>query len=288
MNRILRVIFLSIISLLLITTALYPLETRYKISSWNLNNFGKKASVSPEYSGRRMAMKSVLDELAPDILAVQEMLSGKGAFVFQDMAGENFSYRCSKFSGTQHQGNCVYWNNKRFRIKDVIYPDLDTQHPPLAVYLEDKITGFDFFIISVHLKFGKSVHDRVDELCRILEFTRDEIIQRDPDVIIAGDFNLPLELINEYIQEDVFTAYIGGFTSRKRDGSGASNYDHFIVSGTITEKNLSEQKPQIASDMVLSVENKFDDVRISDHFPVFFLLEINLPDNNYNNSSGNK
>lgn len=274
MKKTTRKFLLSLLSLLITSSALYSVELKYKITSWNVKNFGKRASVSPEYEDRRTAMKSLLNSLAPDILAVQEILSKKSASVFRDMAGENFSYNCSKFSGTRHQGNCVYWNNKRFRIKEVITPELDTQHPPVAVYLEDKKTGFDFFMISVHLKFGKSIHERINELDRIIGFIRDEIIPCDPDVIIAGDFNLPVEVIKNYLPEKDFTCYIGDLTSRNREGNGASNYDHFIVSAAVVENSSGIPETLILSDMVLATENRFDDLRISDHFPVLLLLDM--------------
>lgn len=233
-----------------------------------------------KYENRRKAMRSVLEVLGPDILAVQEMLSGESAEIFNNILTGNFNYRCSKFGGTQHQGNCVFWDNKKFRIKEVIYPDADMQHPPVAVYLEDKTTGFDFFIISVHLKYGKSVQARVEELGRILEYIKNYIIPSDQDVIIAGDFNLPVKVIREYLSEDEFTCYITEFTSRKKNGEGSSSYDHFIVSKSISENNLNPDEPQIAEDTVISGENEYDNLQISDHFPVIYILDINLPELN--------
>lgn len=163
-----------------------------------------------------------------------------------------------------------------------------TTHPPAVATFT--IGDFDFTLILLHLTFADGQSQQsAREFGEILNYL-DSYFQQpghDPDVIIAGDFNIPTRLsgqvgsggviLDPIFEDDPrfrignrrFVATVHEPTSRgpaAQDGAPRNNYDHFILSVDALEEFIQARR---VDPEILTADPDDPELRLtSDHFPI--------------------
>lgn len=273
-------------------------ECKQKLSvlSWNVQNFG---DVNP--ARKTMAKTAYQAVLSTDIAVVvaQEITHEKG-----------FNTLLGLFPGTTEQWGASFAdtasrhdNGVFYRISiatmvahGFIYEDALSRKPNRSKVLHParwariRVDDFDFTVISLHLTYQKgNTKESKREMLNILDWL-DQYFKdpkSDPDVILAGDFNLPSSkgkalskrkketsfmTLESIIQEHgkflsgphKLSVLIDDPTSRSRKGAG-NNYDHFIITQSVLDRLIAADR------LPMEIVDKIDagtDVRVSDHYPV--------------------
>lgn len=166
-------------------------DARLRIVSWNLENFG-----SDEAQHDLVRLREVVDELDPDVLALQEIHD-------VDRLAEllpEFELMASQGGGRGHQRLVIAWRPDRVErvIGPIEHPELalgGRVRPGLSAYLRGR-EGPDLWLLVVHLKaMADGIELRREQwrsLAAIAEAARVHELAAsppDPDLVILGDFN---------------------------------------------------------------------------------------------------
>ena len=194
------------------------------------------------------------------MLCVQEIANRKDVIVF--LSAENRFTKEAFADSSDGQDNAIFCSSS-ISMEDIPDP-VGFQHPPQAAYVS--YGGFDAVIVDVHLSWT-NVEMREKEKALLKDVVL-EMLKKDPDVIIVGDFN------TEGIDIKTLADSIGMivFTPAGQDGIGTTHaghsYDHFLIS------------PDLANEEAVSCHiNTFDsdlDIakKVSDHLPVTAVFKI--------------
>lgn len=290
-----KIIFLICLSLTFLSQPLHSQST-FSILSWNVQTFGDVNSKRQTVC--RTAYNMVIST-SVRVMATQEIANEKGLNIFTSLLpGATRIWNASFEDTLSSQDNGILFRIAQatitsqgflFRDPKTNLPDRKKATHPVR-WAHIRVGDFDFTLLSVHLTYRKgNVRETKRELLNILDWLKDYFKnpKNDPDVIIAGDFNLPSEkgrklskrgkepdwiTIESIIQEyEVFsngknrlTVLIDEPTSRSKKGP-ANNYDHFIISQDVFEEFISARRIPIA--MVDKVDKKSGDM-VSDHYPI--------------------
>ncbi len=161
-------------------------------------------------------------------------------------------------------------------------------HPPRAAHFT--VGNFDFTLITLHLTFaGGDTSESAREMGVLLDYLDDYFQQpgHDPDVIIAGDFNIPSRLSGQtgsggitldpifdqdprfQVGERRFVVTVHEPTSRRSLANGgvpANNFDHFVLSADTLEELV--QARRVSTDILTAHPEDPEERLTSDHFPV--------------------
>ena len=161
-------------------------------------------------------------------------------------------------------------------------------HPPRAAHFT--VGNFDFTLITLHLTFaGGDTSESAREMGVLLDYLDDYFQQpgHDPDVIIAGDFNIPSRLSGQtgsggitldpifdqdprfQVGERRFVVTVHEPTSRRSVANGgvpANNFDHFVLSADTLEELV--QARRVSTDILTAHPEDPEERLTSDHFPV--------------------
>lgn len=171
-------------------------QTRIKAMMYNLLNYSD-ASVSQQ---KTPFLKTVLDEVNPDLLMVCELINLTGSnYMFtnailphnQDFEKANFEINQSSGSNLQQM---VYYNSKKLILESsrVITADTrDINHYTFRINTENSATNpVRIEVFVTHLKASTGSSNRQRRLASIEDFiTALNDIPSDSHVIFAGDFN---------------------------------------------------------------------------------------------------
>ncbi len=133
------------------------------------------------------------------------------------------------------------------------------QHPVQAAYVARD--GFDATIVTVHLSWTNKALREQEKVA--LRSVVTEMLARDPDLIINGDFNTTEQGIQELAQAIgmVVMVPVG------QDGVGTTHannrYDHFLVSPDLANEEAVSCRIQTFEGEDLEIAKK-----VSDHLPV--------------------
>jgi endonuclease/exonuclease/phosphatase family metal-dependent hydrolase len=243
------------------------------------------------------------------VLAVQEIINRKGNGIFVALLpGSTREWRESFADTPSSHDNGIYYLVSRATVtaQGFLYEDSQTRKPDRTRVLHPArwahihVDDFDFTIISLHLTYKQGdTQASKRELLNILDWL-DQYFKdpaSDPDVILAGDFNLPSskgKALSKRKKEVGFmtlksiiqahgkflsgphklTVLIDEPTSRSRKGPG-NNYDHFILTQSALDRLIKANRLPI--DLVDKVDAG-KDVRVSDHYPVMatFCADANV------------
>lgn len=270
--------------------------SRLPIISWNVQNMGEIPS-----SRRRVASEAYRAVITTDValVAVQEIINPKGLSVLLGLFPGATAQWGASFEDTpsSHDNGLLY----RTAIATItahgfLYADVVLKKPNRSKVLHParwahiRVDNFDFTIISLHLTYKQGdTKESKRELLNILAWLEQyfEDPNNDPDVILAGDFNLPSSkgkglskrrkeasfmTLDSIIQEHgkflagprKLSVLIDEPTSRSRKGAG-NNYDHFILTQSLLERLISADR--VPMEIVDKVDaGKY--VRVSDHYPI--------------------
>jgi endonuclease/exonuclease/phosphatase family metal-dependent hydrolase len=248
-------VFLTIVFILL------PVSSHaVKIVTWNILNFP-----GTDFEERIDDFRLILDEIEPDILVVQQMLSQEGVIKFKNKI---LNYKSAKpyarapFFDGPDTDNAVFY--KKALLKLISHQQIPTPLRDISEYffLIKKEPGKNvrFRLYSVHLKAGRSSSDKKkrEEEARIL---RDYLntLPSDSLFMVCGDFNIytstekafkiltenevdndgrlkdPLEELGNWHDKKKYAELHSQSTRKKKFGGGASGglddrFDMFLIS----------------------------------------------------------
>lgn len=263
--------------LLLLCTLFAWAQPPIRVASHNIHYIRPNAP-DDDWNERRDAVAAVIGEMAPDILAFQEMESFVGGVNHQNLqldwvlkhhpqyATGAFSDNANAFPITQP----ILYRRDRFTLldqgffffsetPDVIYSrQWDGRYPYFAswIQLRDQTHERDFFVFNYHNDYASRSNRR-----RSSELTaqRIEQISAGAPVILVGDFNAPVWF------REVEHFESSGLTPIKPDGSTnrvlglklLPAIDHILISDAFS-----------APARITVWDRRFEGEYPSDHFPI--------------------
>ncbi len=165
----------------------------FRLASWNLHNF----STYGEREFRIDDIAAKIDELAPHILAVQELKVAEGTDGSPPQAWDELLDQLDGYAGihapwdTRDTTVGLIYNTDRVTIVDsaVLFESDWSAFPRPPLYVTVSVDGVDdqFGVIVVHLKAFRDSLDRRVAACEALdEFIQD---QENTEIVVIGDFN---------------------------------------------------------------------------------------------------
>ncbi|MFH2205127.1 MAG: endonuclease/exonuclease/phosphatase family protein [Elusimicrobiota bacterium] len=278
----------------------------FRILSWNVQTFG---DIKPEREAAyEMLGQMFSSQRSSKILAVQEVANDKGSDKFSELLPGGEDRWNTNFQNTNDSQDNGFYVQKSVQVdcEEFLFARADengdhrsrddrAKHPARAAHM--RVGDFDFTLITLHLTFkGGKTDASAEELKHILRWLEDyfDNPENDPDVILAGDFNMTtragatsgskaaLEDIIEQFptfrraydaegkrvrKPTELIALVDAPTSRYK-GEARNNYDHFIVSGDVfDEEFVSGSAGPIPASFIEAAEKKHD-VYVSDHMPI--------------------
>jgi len=176
---------ISILSILLFATTIIHSQERVKIATYNILNYPNQSSTkNPKY-------QLIMNELNPDILVVQEILSQTAVneFLNEVLSDE---YEAGEFHNGPDTDNAIFFKDSLFTFisLEIISP---SQGPrDISVFkLFHKITLDTLIIYSAHFKASPGSENearRLNEAATLRVFTN--MLPQGTDFILVGDLNL--------------------------------------------------------------------------------------------------
>jgi endonuclease/exonuclease/phosphatase family metal-dependent hydrolase len=270
-----------------------------RLVSWNLQTFGKHIQAGRRRASEK-AMESVFSDPESKLLAAQEIADDDGADIVQaelPQGGGRWTRSFENSADSQDNGFFAR-DGARIECSAFLFPDrARSRHPARAAHV--RVGELDFTIVTLHLAYDHGHADHAfQELRNVLDWLRVRGARpgADPDVIIAGDFNLPTRAGKPASRrsgdphwqpiDDVLAEYsdlaliplVDEATSRQ-DGQAANNYDHFVISRHLADTayvaGSAARMPQASLEAIEAAEG----ARISDHFPISAELRVDGPGN---------
>lgn len=177
-----NVIKLLLLLLAFLTVISFPQE-RVKVLTYNILNY-------PNFSSEKDSLfELIFDEAAPDIVAVQEILSQFGVNSFlNNVLGSKF--KAATFFDGPDTDNALYYKDS---ILTLLTADIITNTPRYITryVIQHKFTQDIFIVYIAHFKAGNTPADettREQEAARLRIYT--DQLSPGTNFIVVGDFNL--------------------------------------------------------------------------------------------------
>lgn len=193
------------------------LDETLNLATWNIREFGKKPRLDPSIyfiaeilnQFDLIALVELRDDLE-DLGRVMDRLGSRWEVVFSDFIedpGGNteriaylFDTRMVRFTGLAAEADPPRAKNAAGEY----LPEFNWWRAPYMASFE--AGGFDFVVMTAHIRWGKKTADRLQELTEFrgwIERRRNAAHQVDRDFIVMGDFNIPSR------RSATYTALIG-------------------------------------------------------------------------------
>lgn len=268
----------------------------FSIVSWNVQTFG---SVGHERQRACRAAYAAVVSTSVYVLAVQEVANERGLRTLRGLLPEGPPEWSASFTDTpDSQDNALLFRESRvavmrtgFLFADPVLGLPDRRraaHPARWAYV--RVDDFDFTLVTVHLAFkGGDAGAARREFFALLDWLAEYLAdpRSDPDVIVAGDFNLPSEkgkrlsrrggeggwptlesLIREHGKlaagPNRLSVLVDEPTSRSRGGP-VNNYDHFLLSRDVFEEFVSAGRGPVEA---IERSQRGTGAQVSDHYPI--------------------
>jgi exonuclease III len=267
----------------------------FKLVSWNMQTMGARVDPADQRTFSAF-FKELFADQSVKVLAAQEIANKKGADAVQGMLSDDRKGWTRSFQDT---GDTM---DNAFYVKDSVHIDCSrllfedsglSKHPARLAHM--RVGDFDFTLITVHLAFKNGRAEApVAELRHLLDWLREHLAKKgaDPDVIVAGDFNLATaagklrserqsasftavdEVIEAYpmFRGGNLVALVDEPTSRNKTGAAVNNYDHFIMTGHLFHgayvKDSARRVSQALLDRLAAIEAE-NNTLVSDHLPIW-------------------
>ncbi|MCF7974341.1 MAG: endonuclease/exonuclease/phosphatase family protein [Phycisphaerae bacterium] len=222
---------------------------RLVIATWNIRGYPEKRASD------RAWFTATLSELNPDIVCIQEIANqGK----VNSFLSTELNFASSAFQESSDGQDNAIFIKASVTMLDLADPT-GFQHPVQAVYVA--YDGFDAAIVTVHLSWtNKALREREKNA---LQAVVSDMLARDPDLIINGDFNTTEQGIQALAQAIGMVVMVPA----GQDGIGTTHannrYDHFLVS-----PDLAQEEALSCMIQTFSGEDRVTARRVSDHLPV--------------------
>lgn len=154
-----------------------------RVATWNLRNF-------PEPGQDQARLRERLHGLGADLLAVQEIHDPDALQALLP----GWALHLSEQGGRGHQRLGIALDPRTLELVEPVreHPELamgGRVRPGLSAYLRARGGGPDFHVLVVHLKARPDGYPlRTRQWSRLAEIAGD-LLRRDPDLIVLGDFN---------------------------------------------------------------------------------------------------
>ena len=227
------------------------------IVTWNVRGCPEKKPERIEWFSEQL---TILDA---DILCIQEIANQDSVDRFLEI--ESIYTKVGFLNSSDGQDNAIFAVDL-IELEDIDDPE-GFQHPAQAVYIA--YGGFDAVIVTVHLSWTNLEMREQEKLA--LQTVVESMLQRDPDVIIVGDFNTKEEGIQD-LADDLGLEVM---TPADQDGVGTTHsiknnrYDHFLIS-----PDLAEEEAVMCRIVTYSGEDLLLAKKTSDHLPVVAWFRI--------------
>lgn len=222
-------------------------EKHILITTWNVRGYPETEQPRREWFSEKLM------DMSPDIICVQEIANQDRVDKF--LVNEVHFTSAAFLNSSDGQDNAIFaaeW----VEIKDIPDPN-GFQHPAQAAYVAYE--GFDAVIITVHLSWTNVALREAEKA--LLQNIVLEMLEIDPDVIIAGDFNTKEQGIQELAESIGMEVMV----PVGQDGIGTTDannrYDHFLISPDLA----SEEAIACQIQTFLGEEIAWE---VSDHLPV--------------------
>jgi endonuclease/exonuclease/phosphatase family metal-dependent hydrolase len=215
--------------------------------TWNLRGYPEKDAASRAwFSGQLLRLK-------PDLLCVQEIASrGK---VDQFLASERGFSWAAFVDSPDSQDNAI------FGTSGVGHEDLPDpqgfQHPAQAAYVW--AGGFDAVVVTVHLSWTNTTLREKEK--GLLRSVVTEMLKKDPDVMVVGDFNTEGADIRELASS--IGLRVMDPTSQTGTTHAGHHYDWFLISPDLADEEAIDCHVETFSSADLATATA-----VSDHLPV--------------------
>lgn len=243
-----------------------------RIGSWNIRHLGWDNGMNYP------AVARVIGRF--DLVAVQEVMGPAAAErlarIIEQQTGMPWGVLTSDTIGraSYEEGYAFLW-----RKPDVAYVggaalyldpgDVYARQPYSAVF-EDRETGQQFVLATVHIVYGDSIEDRLPEILALDDYWR-WLAAAYPDTprILAGDFNLAAYQAAFDPLDELANNLVVAPTTISSESGYASHYDHIWVGPSLNDVGKNGVIP-IMRWLGLRNDRVRDD--ISDHAPVYVAL----------------
>jgi endonuclease/exonuclease/phosphatase family metal-dependent hydrolase len=154
-----------------------------RMATWNLRNF-------PEPTQDHSRLRERLQGLGADLLAVQEI---HDRVALQALL-PGWDLHLSEQGGRGHQRLGIAFDPAALELVEPAreHPELGMGgrvRPGLSAYLRARDGGPDFHVLVVHLKAKPDGYPMRQQQWSLLAAIAGDLLRRDPDLIILGDFN---------------------------------------------------------------------------------------------------
>lgn len=244
---------------LLLLAAVLGWGEEFSLVSWNVQTFGRVGQARLALCAE--AYKAVISTNVW-VLAVQEIANERGSRLFMDQLPEG-AWLPSFQDTPDPMDNALYFRGDRvssprrgFVFADHVtgVPDRSKMLHP-ARWAEVRAGDFDFTLVSVHLTYARGDEEKTGrELRELLDWVEKRLADpaADPDLIVAGDFNLSAEKLEDALPPgSKLRVLVREYTSR-----GKHSYDHFLISEDVLEE------------LVDAEAGPYDIPPVSDHYPI--------------------
>lgn len=244
----------------------------FKIMSLNLLTSGANIPGNPPFNIRITAIKSMLEEYAPDIIGVQELTDSMFPYL-KDILNKYAIFGESRHSLLSDEYSSILFNKDKYELiegKTLWLSDTVTkkgskyllsQFPRIVtyVYLKDKLTNKTFTVFNTHLdaNFPFIRTKQAIILSKIIHK-----YQQGDFTLLCGDFNCTrlspaLRLLSKRLK-DLSYDEMG---STLRGNVGSLLYKHLPIDHIFISDNLS-------IDEVNKITSSYNTIYPTDHYPV--------------------
>ncbi len=251
-------------------------DSTFDLATWNIENFPK--------AGRQTIDKvqAIVSSLELDLIAIQE-IADTAAFssLLAGLVGYGGNYSRDDYGRTYQKTGVIYRRNtvSVSNVRQILWGNDSVVRPPLCMRVVTEVSGrlFDFELIVVHLKSGRSNEDLAMRrtTCRLIKNYIDSCLAAgaDPDFVVAGDFN---DEVDREFEQNSFQSFIADsfryhFLTRPLAGDsrnasyiGGGLIDHILV----TRDALTEYGAGRVETIRLDDELRWYPDSVSDHRPV--------------------
>jgi endonuclease/exonuclease/phosphatase family metal-dependent hydrolase len=217
--------------------------------TWNLRGYPEKEQANRQWFHRQLV------EMNPEVLCVQEIADQDK--VNQFLAVKNRFAKVAFRDSDDGQDNAIFCTTL-VGLEDIPDPE-GFQHPAQAAYIS--YNGFDAVVVAVHLSWTNvALREKEKSLLRNVV---SEMLKKDPDVIIVGDFNTEEEGIEQLAQSLGMSVMVPFGQNGIGTTHAGHRYDHFLVSQDLAnEEAVGCQIKTFGGDDLETAK------KVSDHLPV--------------------
>jgi endonuclease/exonuclease/phosphatase family metal-dependent hydrolase len=228
-------------------------EEHILIATWNIRGYPETRQTDRDWFTNK------LNDIRPDIICIQEIANQDKVSTF--LANEGHFTSVAFLDSSDGQDNAIF-STQRVVMEDIPDPN-GFQHPAQAAYVAYK--GFDAVIVTIHLSWTDTAMREKEK--SLLQGVVREMLKKDPDVIIVGDFNTKEKGIQELAESIGMKVMV----PLEQDGVGTTHagnkYDHFLISPDLASEEAVACQIQTFTGNDLEISK-----RVSDHFPVLAIF----------------